>query len=54
MRYFQAKISENRGLGGEYFVLRLAGAEPFPKRPSNFVCGLESLPVEFTPTSRLD
>jgi cytochrome P450 family 142 subfamily A polypeptide 1 len=30
--------------------LHLAGPGPFPKRPSNFVCGLEQLPVEFTPT----
>jgi len=30
--------------------LHLAGPGPFPKRPSNFVCGLEHLPVEFTPT----
>jgi cytochrome P450 family 142 subfamily A polypeptide 1 len=27
--------------------LRLAGAGPFPRRASNFVSGLESLPVEF-------
>jgi cytochrome P450 family 142 subfamily A polypeptide 1 len=32
--------------------LRLAHPGPFPKRPSNFVCGLESLPVEFTPAPR--
>ena len=33
--------------------LHLAGPGPFPRRPSNFVTGLEHLPVEFTPTPRL-
>jgi len=33
--------------------LRLDGDGPFPKRPSNFVCGLESLPVVFTPTPKV-
>jgi dihydroorotate dehydrogenase electron transfer subunit len=38
MRYFQAKISENRGLGGEYFVLRLAGcASLAAAKPGQFV-----------------
>jgi dihydroorotate dehydrogenase electron transfer subunit len=27
VRYFQAKISENRALGGDYFVLKLVGCE---------------------------
>lgn len=33
--------------------LHLAGPGPFPRRQSNFVCGLERLPVEFTPTPRV-
>ena len=38
MRYFQAKISENRGLGGGYFVLRLAGCESLAAaKPGQFV-----------------
>src|SRR5512145_840112 len=28
MRYFDARIIENRSLGGGYFVLRLGGCEP--------------------------
>ena len=31
--------------------LELAGDEPLPYRPSNFICGLESMPVRFTPSS---
>jgi cytochrome P450 family 142 subfamily A polypeptide 1 len=31
--------------------LRLVPGAPTPKRPSNFVCGLESMPVEFSPTA---
>jgi dihydroorotate dehydrogenase electron transfer subunit len=38
MRYFQAKISENRVLGGGYFVLRLSGcASLAPAKPGQFV-----------------
>ena len=38
MRYFQAKISENRVLGGGYFVLRLLGcASLAPAKPGQFV-----------------
>lgn len=38
MRYFQAKISENRGLGGGYFVLRLAGCGSLAAaKPGQFV-----------------
>jgi dihydroorotate dehydrogenase electron transfer subunit len=38
MRYFQAKISENRVLGGGYFVLRLSGcASLAPTKPGQFV-----------------
>jgi dihydroorotate dehydrogenase electron transfer subunit len=38
MRYFQAKISENRVLGGGYFVLRLAGcASLAAAKPGQFV-----------------
>jgi cholest-4-en-3-one 26-monooxygenase len=33
--------------------LALAGSGPLPHRPSNFISGLESMPVTFTPTSRL-
>jgi cytochrome P450 family 142 subfamily A polypeptide 1 len=31
--------------------LELAGEEPLPYRPSNFICGLEAMPVRFTPRS---
>jgi len=38
MRYFQAKISENRVLGGGYFVLRLSGcASLAPAKPGQFI-----------------
>jgi dihydroorotate dehydrogenase electron transfer subunit len=38
MRYFQAKISENRGLGGGYYVLRLAGCASLGQaKPGQFV-----------------
>jgi dihydroorotate dehydrogenase electron transfer subunit len=38
MRYFQAKISENRVLGGGYFVLRLAGCASLAgAKPGQFV-----------------
>ena len=38
MRYFQAKISENRVLGGGYFVLQLVGCESLASaRPGQFV-----------------
>src|SRR6478736_1850866 len=38
MRYFQAKISENRVLGGGYFVLRLSGCESLAAaKPGQFV-----------------
>jgi dihydroorotate dehydrogenase electron transfer subunit len=38
VRYFQAKISENRGLGGGYFVLQLVGCESLASaRPGQFV-----------------
>ena len=29
--------------------IELAGAAPLPLRPSNFIVGLEALPVRFTP-----
>ena len=31
--------------------LELVGDEPLPYRPSNFICGLEAMPVRFTPRS---
>ena len=38
MRYFDARIIENRSLGGGYFVLRLGGCEPLVgSRPGQFV-----------------
>jgi dihydroorotate dehydrogenase electron transfer subunit len=38
MRYFQAKVAENRVLGGGYFVLRLAGcASLSTAKPGQFV-----------------
>ena len=38
MRYFQARVAENRVLGGGYFVLRLAGcAELATAKPGQFV-----------------
>ena len=38
MRYFQAKVAENRALGGGYFVLRLAGcASLAAAKPGQFV-----------------
>ncbi len=30
--------------------MRLASDEPLPRRPSNFIAGLESMPVRFTPS----
>src|SRR5438046_9995981 len=37
MRYFDARIIENRNLGGGYFVLRLGGCEPLEScRPGQF------------------
>jgi cytochrome P450 family 142 subfamily A polypeptide 1 len=33
--------------------LRLAEPGPFPTRPSNFISGLEHLPVTFTPSARM-
>jgi cytochrome P450 family 142 subfamily A polypeptide 1 len=32
--------------------LTLAQPGPFPRRPSNFISGLDSMPVTFTPTGR--
>src|SRR5437763_6208350 len=38
MRYFQARVAENRALGGGYFVLRLAGcASLAAAKPGQFV-----------------
>jgi dihydroorotate dehydrogenase electron transfer subunit len=38
MRYFDARVIENRSLGGGYFVLRLGGCEPLVgSRPGQFV-----------------
>src|SRR5215831_106697 len=38
MRYFDARITENRSLGAGYYVLRLAGCEPLGgARPGQFV-----------------
>ncbi|MET0826803.1 MAG: cytochrome P450 [Acidimicrobiales bacterium] len=31
--------------------LELSGDEPLPYRPSNFICGLEAMPVRFSPRS---
>jgi cytochrome P450 family 142 subfamily A polypeptide 1 len=31
--------------------IELATTDDLPYRPSNFVCGLESMPVRFTPTA---
>ncbi|MGH3551863.1 MAG: cytochrome P450, partial [Mycobacterium sp.] len=33
--------------------LRLANGDALPLRPANFVSGLESMPVAFTPTAPL-
>jgi len=33
--------------------LALSGSDPLPSRASNFVSGLEAMPVRFTPTARL-
>ena len=33
--------------------LELASDEPLPYRPSNFICGLEAMPVRFTPRSAI-
>jgi cytochrome P450 family 142 subfamily A polypeptide 1 len=32
--------------------MELATGDPLPLRPANFVSGLESMPVEFTPSAR--
>jgi dihydroorotate dehydrogenase electron transfer subunit len=38
MRYFDARVIENRSLGGGYFVFRLGGCEPLAgSRPGQFV-----------------
>ena len=38
MRYFDARVIENRSLGSGYFVLRLGGCEPLAEsRPGQFV-----------------
>jgi dihydroorotate dehydrogenase electron transfer subunit len=38
MRYFDARIIENRALGNDYFVLRLGGCDPLAgSRPGQFV-----------------
>jgi dihydroorotate dehydrogenase electron transfer subunit len=38
MRYFEARIIENRSLGGDYFVLRLGGCESLAEsQPGQFV-----------------
>jgi dihydroorotate dehydrogenase electron transfer subunit len=38
MRYFDARIIENRSLGGGYFALRLGGCEPLASsRPGQFI-----------------
>ncbi len=38
MRYFDARVIENRSLGGGYFVLRLGGCEPLAgSRPGQFI-----------------
>jgi dihydroorotate dehydrogenase electron transfer subunit len=38
MRYFDARVIENRSLGGGYFVLRLGGCEPLVgSQPGQFV-----------------
>ncbi len=38
MRYFDARIIENRALGNGYFVLRLGGCEPLAQsRPGQFI-----------------
>jgi NAD(P)H-flavin reductase len=38
MRYFEARLQENRSLGGGYFVLRLAGCESLAaSKPGQFV-----------------
>ena len=38
MRYFDARVAENRSLGGGYFVLRLAGCESLAEAsPGQFV-----------------
>ena len=34
--------------------MELATNEPLPRRPANFILGLESMPVRFTPTARLN
>jgi hypothetical protein len=35
-------------MSGEFF-----GSEPLPRRASNFISGLESMPVTFTPARRV-
>src|SRR3982751_2946925 len=38
MRYFQARVAENRALGSGYFVLRLSGCASLPaEKPGQFV-----------------
>ena len=38
MRYFDARVIENRSLGGGYFIFRLGGCEPLAgSRPGQFV-----------------
>ena len=34
--------------------LRLATDEPLPRRASNFISGLEALPIAFTPATARD
>ena len=31
--------------------MKLGTDEPLPRRPANFISGLESMPVQFTPTA---
>jgi cytochrome P450 family 142 subfamily A polypeptide 1 len=33
--------------------LRLSGVGPYPQRPSNFISGVEHMPVQFSPTPRV-
>jgi cytochrome P450 family 142 subfamily A polypeptide 1 len=33
--------------------MELATDEPLPRRPANFILGLESMPVRFTPAARV-
>jgi hypothetical protein len=43
-------FDEMRRTDPVHYDLELATEDPLPRRASNFVSGLESMPVTFTPT----